>query len=217
MPSSGPAQIPPILGHAGVSGRPFTDFKGSAGNNAGHQRGGSLTDISPQPTDPKVNLGTLGGRQRPVEIGTLAFGEDGTVEHRPPPSPLDFRFVYREIPFLAALRSEEEKTTLAIEADLGILPYSLEFREKRDRLLDCLALLDQATPGAIVLNRHKRIAYRDEVEIPRALSPVNILAYLTRLLLNAGPYLDLLSEPLALNAKSPKADEAALAEDPETP
>ena len=76
---------------------------------------------------------------------------------------------------------------LVIQAGLGILPYSLEFREKRDRLLDCLALLDQATPGAIVLNRHKRIAYRDEVEIPRALSPVNILAYLTRLLLNAGP------------------------------
>ena len=116
-----------------------------------------MTDISPQPTDPKVNIGALGGRQRPVEIGTLAFGEDGTVEHRPPPSPLDFGSVYRQIPFLAAPRSEEEKTTLAIQADLGILPYSLEFREKRDRLLDCLALLDQAAPGAIVLTRADRL------------------------------------------------------------
>ncbi len=113
----------------------------------------------------------MGGRQRPVEIGTIPFSEDGSVEHRPPPSPFDFRFVYREIPFLAAIRREDEKTTLVIQADLGILPYSLEFREKRDRLLDRPALLDQATPGAIVLNRHKRIAYRDEVEIPRALGP----------------------------------------------
>jgi hypothetical protein len=174
---------------------------------SGSEEAASVTDISPQPIDPKLDLGALGERQRPVEIGTLAFGEDGTVEHRPPPSPLDFHFVYREIPFLAALRSEEDKTTLAIEADLGILPYSLEFREKRDRLLDCLALLDQATPGAIVLNRHKRIAYRDEVEIPQALSPVNILAYLTRLLLEAGPYLELLSEPLALSPQSPGEDE----------
>lgn len=176
-----------------------------------------MTDISPQPTDPKVNLAALGGRQRPVEISTITFSEDGTVEHRPPPSPLDFRFVYREIPFLAAIGREEEKTTLVIQADLGILPYSLEFREKRDRLLDCLALLDQATPGAIVLNRHKRIAYRDEVEIPRALSPVNILAYLTRLLLNAGPYLELLSEPLALGPQSPGEDETLPTEAPETP
>ncbi len=175
-----------------------------------------MTDISPQPTGPKVDLGALGGRQRPVEIGTLAFGEDGTVEHRPPPSPLDFRFVYREIPFLAALRSEEEKTTLAIEADLGILPYSLEFREKRDRLLDCLALLDRAASGVIVLTRHKRIAYRDEVEIPRALSPVNILAYLTRLLLNAGPYLEILAEPLELEPQSSVADETPPTEAPET-
>ncbi len=176
-----------------------------------------MTDIFPQPTDPKVNLAALGGRQRPVEISTITFSEDGTVEHRPPPSPLDFRFVYREIPFLAAIGREEEKTTLVIQADFGILPYSLEFREKRDRLLDCLALLDQATPGAIVLNRHKRIAYRDEVEIPRALSPVNILAYLTRLLLNAGPYLELLSEPLALGSQSPGEDETLPTEAPETP
>ena len=217
MPPSGPAQIRRILGHAGVSGRQFTDFKGTADYNVGLRGGGSLTDIFPQPTDSKVNLGALGGRQRPVEIGTITFSEDGTVEHRPPPSPLDFRFVYREIPFLAALRREEEKTTLVIQADLGILPYSLEFREKRDRLLDCLALLDQATPGAIVLNRHKRIAYRDEVEIPQALSPVNILAYLTRLLLNAGPYLELLSEPLALGPQSPGEDETPPTEAPETP
>ena len=176
-----------------------------------------MTDISPQPTDPKVDLGTLGGRHRPVEIGTRAFDEDGTVEHRPPPSPLDFRFVYREIPFLAALRREEETITLAIHADLGILPYSLEFREKRDRLLDCLALLDRAAPGAIVLNRHKRLAYRDEVEIPQALSPVNILAYLTGLLLNAGPYLEFLSEPLALSPQSPGEDETPPTEAPETP
>ncbi len=176
-----------------------------------------MTDISPQPTDPKVDLGALGGRQRPVEIGTIAFGEDGTVEHRPPPSPLDFRFVYREIPFLAALRSEEEKTTLAIQADLGILPYSLEFRDKRDRLLDCLALLDRAAPGVIGLNRHKRIAYRDEIEIPRALSPVNILAYLTALLLDAGPYLELLCEPLALSPQSPGEDETPPEEAPESP
>ncbi len=67
-----------------------------------------MTDIFPQPTDPKVNLAALGGRQRPVEIGTITFSEDGTVEHRPPPSPLDFRFVYREIPFLAAIGREEE-------------------------------------------------------------------------------------------------------------
>ncbi len=217
MAPSGPAQTPRILGHAGVSGRQFTDFEGRADYNVGLRGGGSLTDISPQPSDPKVNLGALGGRQRPVEIGTITFSEDGTVEHRPPPSPLDFRFVYREIPFLAALRSEEEKTTLVIQADLGILPYSLEVREKRDRLLDCLALLDQATPGAIVLNRHKRIAYRDEVEIPRALSPVTILAYLTRLLLNAGPYLELPSEPLALGPQSPEEDETPPAEAPETP
>ena len=183
---------------------------------AGSEEEAFLTDISPQPTDPKVDLGALGGRQRPVEIGTIAFGEDGTVEHHPPPSPLDFRFVYREIPFLAALRREEEKTTLAIQADLGILPYSLEFREKRDRLLDCLALLDRAAPGAIFLDRHKRIAYRDEVEIPRALSPVNILAYLTGLLLDAGVYLELLSEPLALSRQSPGEDETPPGED-ETP
>ena len=175
-----------------------------------------MTDISPRPTDPKVDLGALGGGQRPVEIGTLAFAEDGTVEHRAAPSALDFSVVYREIPFLAALRRDAEKTTLAIQADLGILPYSLEFREKRDRLLDCLALLDQATPGAIVLDRHKRIAYRDEIEIPRALSSVNILAYLTKLLLNAGPYLDILAEPLGLEPQSPVADETPPTEAPKS-
>ncbi len=111
----------------------------------------------------------------------------------------------------------KSKNHLVIQADLGILPYSLEVREKRDRLLDCLALLDQATPGVIVLNRHKRIAHRDEVEIPRALSPVNILAYLTGLLLNAGPYLELPSEPLALGPQSPGEDETLPTEAPETP
>ncbi len=108
MAPSAPAQIPRIPGLAGVSGRQFTDFKGRADYNVGLRGGGSLTDISPQPTDPKVNLGALGGRRRPVEIGTITFSEDGTVEHRPPPSPLDFRFVYREIPFLAAIGREEE-------------------------------------------------------------------------------------------------------------
>jgi hypothetical protein len=159
----------------------------------------------------------LGKRQRPVEISTLTFDGDGTVEHRPPPSPLDFGFVYREIPFLAAIRREEEKTYIAIEADLGILPYSLEFREKRDRLLDCLALLDRAAPGAIALTRHKRIAYRDRVEIHQALTSVNVLAYVASMLLDARPYLDLLSEPLALSPESPKADEAAPMEAAETP
>jgi hypothetical protein len=183
----------------------------------GSEETASVTDISPQPTGPKVDLYALGKRKRPVEIGTLAFDDDGTVEHRPPPSPLDFAFVYREIPFLAAVKRKEEETYISIEADLGILPYSLEFREKRDRLLDCLALLDRAAPSAIVLTSHKRISYRDEVEMPQALSSVNILAYVTSLLLKAGPYLDLLREPLALSAKSPKADEAAPAKDPETP
>lgn len=168
-----------------------------------------MTEISPQPAEPKSPLGTLGDQQRPVEISTLSFNEDGTVDHHPPPCPLDFRFVYREIPFLAGLKRDGDKTYLAIRADLGILPYTLEYREKRDRLLDCLALLTWTAPGPIMLTKHKRIAYRDKLEIPSALSPVNILAYLTKMLLKAGPYLEFMADPLDLDPQSPGTDEPA--------
>ena len=106
---------------------------------------------------------------------------------------LDFGFEYRGIPFVVRAEAEGPGTTMEIRASLGDLPYTAEDPERR---MTALAILEAASGhlgGRIRLSRRHRVELVERFRFDEPLTPALLLTRTAELVLQAKPYLELLS------------------------
>ena len=71
----------------------------------------------------------------PIMPLSVSIGEDGEIRRKDGTDPLRFTFRWREIAYTGTLRAAPEGVFLSLIADLGVLPYSAEAPERRQRFL----------------------------------------------------------------------------------
>lgn len=152
-----------------------------------------MSEDSVNPAEGNLPLDFLGDGTKPLEIKSLAVDADGTVTRTVPPTLFAFRFTYLEIPFSACVSEDGGNKNLHIEADLGPLPYTAEAPKLRKPLLALLDALKAEGNFQLSLSPRKRIILEGEIPMDTAMTPVNIIASLTTLLVHTDPYLELIA------------------------
>lgn len=149
----------------------------------------------------------VGGTSLPLEVGTVALGEDGHIHCAGEDRPLSFRFSACGIPFEADIA--DRNAPLRLRANLGKLPYSAESPAARRLVRDVLAATGRLRRGHILLTPEHDLLLEGELTPPSPRTPASVVATATALVLGFQPYLDLLGEALAARPAPPQGDEAA--------
>ena len=151
----------------------------------------------------------------PLEVGTIAIGEDGHISHGPSDRVLHFRFRACDIDFEAEIASGQ--SPLRITANLGKLPFTAESPDGRRLARSVLAATDRLRHGQILLSDEQDMVLRGELSPPTPRTPVNVIATAVALVLDFKPYIGLLTEAIALHhprlataGKGPAADPATV-------
>jgi hypothetical protein len=133
---------------------------------------------------------------RSPEVGDLTFDEDGRVRVRSGDGqPIRFAFAYRGADFAAQVETAAD-ARLILSAELGKVPYSMEqgsSRQATQRIVEATADLPG---GRIEISESQDMSLRAAVQLPRPLTPAGVMAAITSLLLDFGPYIDLLRKIL---------------------
>ncbi len=153
-----------------------------------------MSEESINPAEDGLPLDFLGDGTEPLEVNSITVDADGNVTRRVPPSPFNFCFTYLEIPFSARVSEDGGNKNLNVTADFGPMPYTAEAPKLRKPLLALLDALKAEGTFRLSLNTRKRIMLAGEIPMEAALTPVNIIASLTTLLVHTDPYLDLISD-----------------------
>lgn len=132
----------------------------------------------------------------PLEVGSLAVGQDGHIEHSADDRPLSFRFSACGIEFEADLASKA--APLRLRANLGKLPYSAESPDGRRLARLVMAATDRLCRGHILLSPDQDMLLEGELNPPSPRTPVNVIAAAVTLILDFKPYLDLLAEAVSV-------------------
>lgn len=137
----------------------------------------------------------LSSQPAPLEVGSFDIGSDGTVARRSEGQPIQFSFVHRGV--LVAVTVEEVGGVRRVRlfGNLGLLPYSAESRERRAGALQVLQAAAQTLNGRFRVTSDQKILLTCEADLPSdlVLTPPNLLARVTAMLVAAKPYLDLLT------------------------
>lgn len=109
---------------------------------------------------------------------------------------LEFTFRWRGVTFHGRLESGDGKTRLTLFAELGVVPYSTENRSRRRTMLAVVDTLSGQQHGRIRLVTNQTLIHENEIEIPTSsgCTANNIIASVTRLVLETAPYLDAVAE-----------------------
>ncbi|NIA70895.1 hypothetical protein HBA54_20040 [Pelagibius litoralis] len=142
----------------------------------------------------------------PLEVGSLALGEDGHIEHGRDEGPLHFNFTACGIHFEAELAGKT--APLRLTANLGKLPYSAESPDGRGLARSVLAATDRLRRGQILLSDDHDMILQGELMPPSPRTPVNVIATATALILDFKPYLDLLAEAISVRRPAGEPAEA---------
>jgi hypothetical protein len=138
----------------------------------------------------------------PVQVGEIEVDDAGAVRPRVSGEPVSFSFTYHGINFSATLPMEDG-AHLLLTATLGVIPFSMEnaFGRKAARSIISRAKLSN---GKLTVDAQSRVhlEMRGQPEKPR--TPVNVLASVASLLMEAKPYLDLLEVSLARGKRRSK-------------
>ncbi len=145
----------------------------------------------------------VGEAALPLEVGSLALGEDGHIEHGREDTPLHFRFTACGLDFEADLAGKG--APLRLTANLGKLPYTAQSPDGRRLARSVLAATDRLRRGQILLTENQDIILQGELTPPSPRTAVNVIATATALILDFKPYIDLMAE--ALDVHPPRASE----------
>lgn len=146
----------------------------------------------------------------PLEVGSLALGEDGHIQHGREDSPLHFRFTACGLDFEADLAGKD--APLRLTAHLGKLPYTAQSPNGRRLARSVLAATDRLRRGQILLTENQDMILQGELTPPSPRTAVNVIATATALILDFKPYIDLMAEALNLyppESKTEDGEEAA--------
>ncbi len=134
------------------------------------------------------------GRPAGIGVRSLAVDGHGRLTRKPDSVPLDFTFRYRGILFAVRAESEEHSGRMQFHAHLGNLPYSAESRAKRADALAIVAAAGRALGGRVQLTPEQRILLLEEMRCEEPLTPMVLMSSTVRLLLEAQPFLELLTQ-----------------------
>lgn len=136
----------------------------------------------------------------PLEVGTIAVGEDGHIRHNGDDRPLHFRFTACGIRFEADLAHKD--APLRLTANLGKLPYSAESPDGRRLARSVLAATDRLRHGQILLSDEQDMILQGERKPPSPRTPVNVIATAAALIVDFKPYIDVLANAVSVRAGS---------------
>lgn len=139
-------------------------------------------------------LRVIAETERPVEVGDLVLDRNGLLQHRSDANPVTLNFTYRGYTFLAYVPAEGGQP-LVLQATLGAIPYSAESVYSR-RLARTVLAQARLSRGRLVRDNHSQIHLEMWLEPPRPRTPVNVVATIVALLVDARPYIDLLGPTL---------------------
>ena len=147
------------------------------------------------PDDDKSAVKTVAETAVPLEVGAIALGADGHIQHNDEDRPLHFSFTACGIRFEADL--EGRSAPLRIKANLGKLPYSAESPEGRRLARSVLAATDRLHRGQILLSEKQDMVLQGELTPPSPRTPVSVIATAAALIVDFKPYVDMLADALA--------------------
>ncbi len=139
----------------------------------------------------------------PFQVGDLEMREDGRIRLRSGDRPRCFAFAYRGADFEARMETSPE-ALITLSAELGKVPYSMEQgtdRRATQRIVEATADLPG---GRIEISESQDMSLVATAQPPSPLTPASVMAAITSLLLDFGPYIDLLRETLTGNQRQPR-------------
>ncbi len=117
--------------------------------------------------------------------------------------PLKFSFQYRGVVFAGWAESDLEKGRMQLLADLGALPYTMESDFRRANALAIVREAGKALGGRVWITPHQHILLMGQEHFDSLPTPRVLIATAVRLVLEAKPFMELLSvvvEPPAARA-----------------
>lgn len=150
----------------------------------------------------------------PLEVGTVAMGDDGHISHSSADRALHFRFTACGIDFEGEIA--DQNAPLRIRANLGKLPYTAESPDGRRLARSVLAATDRLRHGHILLSDGQDMILQGELALPSPRTPVSVIATASALVLEFRPYISLLAEAVALRQPLIKSDGEDNPQDPAT-
>jgi len=154
-----------------------------------------MTPASDQPSNPAA-LACLVDSTAPLEAGSVAVLQDGTLGRRDQRAPIRFGFRFAGRAFEAEARPDGDKLLVEFTTTIGILPYSVENQALRSRLLRVLASLrGTGLVWELGPQQQIRVGGRNRMETPAIAT--RIVASVVTTLMPVRAYFDLLDELLA--------------------
>ncbi|HEY5597291.1 MAG TPA: hypothetical protein VIK47_00675 [Kiloniellales bacterium] len=138
-----------------------------------------------------------GGRTR-LQVGDIKLDEDGRVRMRSGDDPLRFCFAYRGVDFDAHIVTAPDASVI-LSSELGKMPYSMETGIGRRLVRRIVEATADLRHGRIDLSDSQDMSIVATAQPPLPLTPASVMAAITALLLELGPYIDLLREALQLD------------------
>jgi hypothetical protein len=136
----------------------------------------------------------------PIMPLSVSIDEDGEIRRKDGTDPLRFTFRWREIAYTGTLRAAPEGVFLSLIADLGVLPYSAEAPERRQRFLSLVGRKSwsgRTGIGVEVTPRQHIVVVNQEQLMEPPYSANAIVGQVARMALTAAPVVNWLHDELA--------------------
>ena len=147
-----------------------------------------------------------------IKIGSIDAGDlshemenKGLLVHKKGEGSLEFRFVYLGFPFAVSAEAGTKGSSIDIRSILGCLPYSSESFQARQGAMKVLAAATGTLGQRVRLGKGQRLEMSARRTSKDPLTPVNLVSIMAGILLEAKPFLDLLSEYLAVAPENKEA------------
>jgi hypothetical protein len=116
--------------------------------------------------------------------------------------PINFRFIYKGIPFSAAYAVTGQGAFLTIVGEVGILPFSAQSAGTRRTLLTIMEAANRVTGNRFRVNSASRIEIHSTIALEQPINAANLIVAAAQVLLPALPYLECIAD--ATGGESPR-------------
>jgi len=114
-----------------------------------------------------------------------------------------FDFTFRDIPFQGLVRRDDGGGRLTLTARIGHIPFSAQAPLERRQVLQIIASANNATPLSWKTTPQQELVLTGECPLETPLTPAEIVAGITFLILQSKDYIDLILEVLG-NCNAPR-------------
>lgn len=130
-------------------------------------------------------------------FNALAEEAQSSLTRLAPKAPVDFRFRWQGLGFVAGVREVEDGARLRLLGDLGPIPFSAEAPGERRTLLELISWSNADGKCRFIVDPRQRLTLLGEAPVPTPLTGAGIVASAVQFLLQAQPYIVLASEQRA--------------------